>query len=169
LYLNLACGTDIKDGWQNLDVVSKWPLSRRACDVIWDARKDKIPFPDNSAEQIYAGSLILHLAPCWHASVLAEIHRVLSPQGFVTFDEVDMDVVLRRYLADPLDFGNNQLIWGEQGTVHGEDLVEFDKHCWGFTEASLRKTLESAGFKIDARIQVHQVYYDLALRCSKGA
>ena len=167
--LNLAAGTDQKDGWINLDVVSKWPLATRACDVIWDARKDRIPYPDDSAEEIYAGYLLLHLAPCWHATVLAEIRRVLSPAGFVTFGEVDMDVVLRRFLADPLDSGNNQLIWGEQGNIHGEDLVEFDKHCWGFTEASLRSTLKDAGLVVEGRVKIHDVYYDLALRCTKGS
>ena len=166
--LNLASGTDIRDGWINLDVVAKWPLSRRGCDVIWDARTGKIPFPDGSAEEVYAGYLLLHLSPCWHVPVLSDIHRVLAPNGVAVFDEVDMEIVVRRFLDNPLDYNNNQLIWGEQGNIHGEDLVEFDKHCWGFTESSLRTTLEQAGFKVLERFVQHKVYYDLALRCSKA-
>src|SRR5450631_2524408 len=59
LRLNLASGTDLRsgDGWVNLDVVPRWPGTARGCEVIWDATRDRIPFPDGSVDEVYAGYL----------------------------------------------------------------------------------------------------------------
>lgn len=114
--LNLASGTDLRNApWINLDVVSRWPNTIKGCDIIWDARKDKIPFADNSIDEIYAGYLLLHLAPRFHEQVLAEIWRVLSPNGILVIGEVDMREVMIRYLNNPFDPNFSDLIWGEQG------------------------------------------------------
>ena len=165
LRLNLASGTDIKDGWVNLDIVPKWPAAKRGCDMIWDARKDAIPFGDNSVDEIYAGYLLLHLAPYYHKPVLAEIRRVLAPTGILTVGEVDMEIVLERYLDDPSDKRYSELIWGEQAA----EFAEFDKHCQGFTEQTLRELLCDNGFKDFKRINIHcaGVFYELTIQCRK--
>lgn len=169
LKLNLAAGTDLKPPpWRNLDVVPLWPNAKRGCDVIWDARHDIIPFPDGSADEVVAGYLLLHLAPKYHEPVLKEIHRVLCPGGKVQFGEVDMDVVMRRWLDDPEDVGLSELIWGEQGhrTAAGFEVFEqWDKHCWGFTELKLRGLLERAGFRQLKRVKIHaaEVFYELTV------
>lgn len=168
--LNLASGTDLKDGWVNLDIVPRWPGTARGCDVIWDARKDVIPFDDGTATEIYAGYLLLHLAPTHHDRVLQDIRRVMADNAVLVVGEVDMDVVMRRYLDDPTNTSYSELIWGEQGTIHGTDLSEFDKHCQGFTEESLRALLRKNGFGSFSRINIHNsaVYYELTVRCSKA-
>lgn len=170
LRLNLASGTDIRDGWVNMDIVPRWPVARRGCDFIWDARRDRIPYPDDSVSEIYAGYLLLHLAPKFHRPVLAEIRRVIVPDGVVMVGEVDMDIVMRRYLANPMDSRCSELIWGEQGSVHGDSFADFDKHCQGFTEASLRTLLMECGFGQFQRVQFHcaDVYYELTLTCRKA-
>jgi len=169
LRLNLASGTDIRDGWVNMDVVPKWPMSRRGCEIVWDARKDALPFRDNTVDEIYAGYLLLHLAPMYHARVLQEILRVLSPTGYVQFGEVDMAIVMDRYLKNPADARTHELIWGEQGSTHGENLAAFDKHCCGFTEKSLADTLDGAGFSNMRRVKIHcdDVWYELTMNAYK--
>ena len=82
--LNLASGTDLKPSpWVNLDIVPRWPNTDRGCDVVWDARKDKIPFADNSVDEVYASYLLLHLAPRFHAPgfdwFLAEFSSASAP------------------------------------------------------------------------------------------
>jgi predicted SAM-dependent methyltransferase len=169
LRLNLACGTDYKEGWVNADVVRQWP-GARPCDLVWDARKDPIPFPDDSADEIYAGYLFLHLLRRYHAPVLAEIRRVLRPGGVLRVGEVDMEDVFRRYLAEHgIDPRLDQLIWGEQGEIHGAALTEFDTHVQGFTETTLRQFLTDGGFKDIRRIQIHvaEVWYELTLEARK--
>jgi hypothetical protein len=170
LRLNLASGTDIRDGWVNMDVVPKWPIARRGCDIVWDARTDPLPFRDNAVEEIYAGYLLLHLAPVYHERVLQEIRRVLSPSGVVQFGEVDMQRVMERYLADPSNPSIHNLIWGEQGKEHGVELAAFDKHCCGFTEQTLRDTLDSAGFDGMERTRIHcaEVWYELTMNAHKA-
>lgn len=169
LRLNLGCGTNIMEGngWVNLDIVKKWPLSTRACDVLWDARTDKIPFADGTVDEIYSGYLLMHLAPTFHPGVLNEMKRVLRPSGRLVVGEVDMEVVMARFLKDPLNHSCHQLIWGEQGELHGENLADFDKHCHGFTHASLVKTLTDYGFADMQRIQIHssEVFYELTVAC----
>jgi SAM-dependent methyltransferase len=107
--LNLASGTDIRSApWVNLDIVHKWPLATRGCDVIWDARKDRIPFGDATADEVYAGYLFLHLAPHHHARVLADIRRVLQTGGRLVVGEVDMPIagaVIRKSALGRVDLG----------------------------------------------------------------
>jgi hypothetical protein len=174
--LNLASGTDLKPyPWINLDIVPKWPEVAKGCDVIWDARTDAIPFSDNSIDEIYASYLLLHLAPRFHKQVLSEMWRVLSTDGVLTVGEVDMVETMARFLKDPLNKSYSDLIWGEQGirpewTVDiGEKLADYDKHCQGFTEGSLKKTLEIAGFSSFNKIKLHSdiVFYELTLTCKK--
>lgn len=168
--LNLASGTDLRPPpWINLDIVARWPNTARGCDVVWDARTQNIPFPDFSVDEIYAGYLFLHLAPQHHRRVLNDIHRVLKVDGRLVVGEVDMELVFARWLYDPTDKQNFELIWGEQGDVHGSDLAEFDKHCHGFTEKTLRDFLYEGGFKKANRIQVHSaaVWYELTIETFK--
>ena len=178
LRLNLASGTDLKEGngWLNLDIVPRWPNTTRGCDVVWDARRDKIPFPDGSADEVYAGYLLLHLAPMYHSPVLAEIRRVLQPGGILVVGEVDMPKVMERWLrsvagvfAQDGDARAAELIWGEQGIEHGAELAAFDKHCCGFSEATLRRRLAQSGFDVGARVQIHHpdVWWELTLQCRR--
>lgn len=172
--LNLAAGTDLKPyPWVNLDIVPQWPGATRGCDIIWDARKDKIPFSDNSVDEVYASYLLLHLAPRFHAPVLAEIRRVLMPTGVMVVGEVDMRKVMAKYLENPFDPSTSDLIWGEQAIrpewpiERAEELADFDKHCQGFTEETLKDTLTKAGFGNFTPRRLHAVYYELTIVCQK--
>lgn len=170
--LNLASGTDLRPApWVNLDIVPKWPIAARGCDVVWDARTQPIPFPDGSADEIYAGYLFLHLAPHHHARVLADIRRVLQPGGVLVVGEVEMDAVVLRWCESPTDPRLAELIWGEQGDVHGAQLAEFDKHCHGFTHPTLHAFLTEGGFANIRRVSVHKqpdVWYELTLEATKA-
>ena len=174
--LNLASGTDIRDGWFNLDVVKQWPNTRRGCDIVWDARTDHIPFFDNSVSEIYAGYLLLHLAPVYHEKVLKEIYRVLSPDGELVIGEVDMEILLKRWLDNPSDSYLSGLVWGEQGNLGGngdfrlnDTYSEFDKHCQGFTQKSLEDLLLKYRFCDFNRIKIHseECWYELTIKTRK--
>jgi ubiquinone/menaquinone biosynthesis C-methylase UbiE len=165
--LNLACGTDYQAGWVNLDVV-QWP-NAQSPDVFWDARKDPIPAGDNTATQIKAGYLLLHLYPHFRPFVMSEIRRVLKPGGEVLFDEVDMKVVMERWLENPEDKRLNELIWGEVGDIHGQDLADYDRHTWGFTEGTLVKFIVQLGLKPLTRVAIHseEIFWHLTITATK--
>lgn len=170
--LNLACGTDVKPApWVNLDVVRKWPQAPRPCDILWDARKDRIPFAEGSVDEVKAGYLFLHLAPQHHTRVLKDIYRVLQPGGRLEVGEVDMEKAMTRWMKDPSDKSATQMIWGEQGNdVDGNEAYEeFDKHCQGYTPLTLRAFLEGVGLKAVKQIKLHaaEVWYELSMEAFK--
>lgn len=167
--LNLGCGSAYWPGYINADVVRQWPGYQPA-NVVCDARKP-LPFRDGAFGTVYLGHLLQHIAQPYHADCLAEVYRILESPGILVVTEVDIDIVLPRYLSDPLDNDVGQLIWGEQGKIHGEGLAEADTHRWGFSEASLRHVLETAGFKIGERTRLHgaAVYYECSIWATKEA
>jgi SAM-dependent methyltransferase len=166
LRLNLASGSDIKkgDGWRNLDVVPQWP-GYRPCDLVWDARTEKIPFGDGAAVEVYAGYLFLHIPRRHHVPLLQEIKRVLAPGGTLSVREVDMAKVMPRYLEDPTDPRMIELIWGEQGAVHGAEFTFADTHVAGYTRATMVAFLQRAGFR-DLRLHFEpqpELFWDFTL------
>jgi hypothetical protein len=172
LRLNIACGTDIRDDYVNIDVVKKWPLARRACDVLWDGESgEPLPFPDGCAVEVYAGYLLLHLRPRHHDRVLRDIHRVMAPDGLLVVSEVDMAVLMPRWLENPSDQYLSGLLWGEGGELPGvvseeqRALARYDDHRQGFTEESLRSVLARNGFPSATRVKRHAdgVFYELTL------
>ena len=167
--LNLASGTDSREGWVNLDVIRQWPNSPRPCDVLWDARSNRIPYADNIIEEIVAGYLLLHVPYEHHEPLVSEMFRVLRPGGRLELGEVDMPVAMQRWMANPADQQAREMIWGEQGNVHGPHLAQYDKHCAGHTEETLRALLEKHGFVRVKRFKQHapEVWWELSLEAWK--
>jgi predicted SAM-dependent methyltransferase len=168
--LNVGCGSAYWDGgYVNTDVIRQWPGYQPA-DVVCDARKP-FPFADGSFGTVYLGHLLQHIAQPHHADCLAECWRVLTAPGILVATEVDMDIVMPRFLQNPMDIPARELIWGEQGVIHGEGLVEADTHRHGFTEDSLREVLTDAGFTPGKRVRLHHrdVFYELSLSAAKEA
>lgn len=73
--LNLGCGTDIREGWTNLD-----SAALPGVDVVHELGSGPLPFDDASFDEILCKDVLEHveLEP-----VLREIHRVLRPGGRV--------------------------------------------------------------------------------------
>lgn len=167
LKLNLACGTDLKNGWLNLDAIARWPNTSRGCDIIWDARKDLIPFANNTVDEVRTGELFLHTPKIYHDFILADIIRVMKPCSTFTVNDVDMEWAMKEWLKNPSDKGLIKLIWGTQH----DDWADFDRHCSGFTAESLKEMLEEAGFINLQRINIHNpevTKYELTYTCQKA-
>lgn len=180
LRLNLASGTDLRDpsdGWLNLDIVPKWPSAARGCEITWDARKETIPFESGTVDEVVAGYLFLHTPPTHHDPLIREIYRVLKPGGRLEVGEADMAIVMPRWLANPDDRTASRMIWGEMGCDMDlkpdpdfYEYADYDKHCQGFTEATLRSLLSRGGFTNEARrFKRHaaEVYYEMTLEVLK--
>jgi ubiquinone/menaquinone biosynthesis C-methylase UbiE len=168
--INAASGTDLRPPpWVNLDIVKRWPSNSRDCDVLWDARTGVLPFPDNSADEIYAGYLLLHVSRVHHEPLMREMFRCLEPGGKITIDEVNMRAAMQRWLDNPRDESANEICWGEQGGHHGAEFIEYDTHRSGHTLATLMALMQNAGFQRVSRIQIHapEVWYALTMTAVK--
>jgi ubiquinone/menaquinone biosynthesis C-methylase UbiE len=169
LRVNLASGTDIRSGWVNVDIC-QWP-GYPPPDVYWDARTDRLPFPDGTVDEVVAGYLLLHVAPRHHDRLLNDIYRIMKPGGRLEIGEVDMRLALERWLTDPDDPSANDMIWGEQGNQRENwaHLEEYDKHRCGYDEAKLRRKLEQHGFGGFRRYKQHSeaVWYEMSVEVHK--
>jgi len=166
--LNLASGTDLRDPpWQNWDLCKRWPSNPRDCDRVWDARSDKIDLPDASVYEIVGGYLLLHVALPHHEPLMREAFRVLVPGGRIELGEVDMELAMRRWLANPQEESAHQMIWGEHGSIHGPEFEVYDQHVSGHTEATLRALLTNCGFVQIERFKQHAVWYELSVQARK--
>ncbi|NOY40511.1 MAG: methyltransferase domain-containing protein [Planctomycetes bacterium] len=71
--LNLGCGTDIKKGWTNLDIVDL-----PGVDVVWGIEDLPLPFEDQQFEEVLCKDILEHVD---YILVLQDIHRILKPGG----------------------------------------------------------------------------------------
>lgn len=79
--LNLGCGRNILEGWINLDIV---PLD--GVDVVADldnCRNNKLPFEDNSMDEIVANHVIEHINN--PLDLMEELHRISKPNAKAIF------------------------------------------------------------------------------------
>lgn len=74
--LNLGCGTDIRQGWVNLDIA---PLP--GVDVVHDLRVLPLPFKDETFDYILCSDILEHFLD--YVPLLEELHRVVKTGGDV--------------------------------------------------------------------------------------
>lgn len=126
--LNLGCGEFPAEGWVNVDCHAGLNP-----DVVADLAS--LPFPDNSAEMVYAGHVFEHVDPDRLPAVLAEVRRVL---------------------AGPLMVVGPDLTRAEQGWPEVVDEIKAgagrwpgDAHLWDCREDIMLGYLQDAGFTAD--------------------
>ena len=74
--LNLGCGTDIREGWVNLD-----SAALPGVDVVHDINSLPLPFAADSFDEIVCQDILEHIAD--YTPLLKELHRVLAPGGML--------------------------------------------------------------------------------------
>lgn len=122
LKLNLGCGEHYAPGWVNIDA-----FGGVRADVF--ANLDALPYPDSSAELVYAGHVLEHIHPDDLPAVLREVRRVLAPGG--QFCAVGPD-------CDRIDPVREPDLYRMAGEGHdGIGLNPHAPHLWSCTEALL--------------------------------
>ena len=92
LLLNLGCGKVFHSKWSNFDTVSQAP-GVKECDV-----RSGLPFADESIDICYSSHMIEHLIPAEAHRLLAEIFRILSPNGIIRIVVPDLELLVNNYL-----------------------------------------------------------------------
>ena len=136
-----------KNEWINIDVCKDFKGKNFAV-----ADGCKLPFKDNSFDEIQAIHILEHIERSKHKAFFNEIYRTLKLNG-VIFIEVPDFIAICNYLSDIHNKKNHpnyqeQLrIWTL--SVYGKGRYYGDTHRWGFYKELLQLELEAVGFKVD--------------------
>lgn len=150
LKLNIACGKDYREDYINVDLYSENTLK---IDAQFDAMK--IPYPDNTVDEILALHVIEHFDFFEGQRVLAEWYRVLKPGG--------------KLLLETPDFLENCRAFVDADEHKRVELYNnFFAHAWFpggahkflFTQSQMNTQLTWAGFRQYSRITPLSNHYD---------
>ncbi len=132
LHLNLGCGTDIKQGYVNID-----QRQMEGVDQIADV--SNLPYPDKSVSEILANDVVEHFPRERTEEVLAEWARTLRPDGILTIQCPDV-----RALAHGLVL--NQISTKEFARrIYGGQDYSGNFHYAGFDIPTMKRMLRNHG------------------------
>jgi len=135
--LNLGSGKFILKGFVNIDKIKQLGVDR-----ILEI-KDKLDYPDESIEEIYAGHFIEHLKVEDVINLLKDCYRVLKKEGKITITIPDFEKIFQQF-----DFKTaNQIIMhiDVPKTTLKENDNDIHKSLW--TDYYLMDILREIGFK----------------------
>ncbi len=135
--------------WTDLDIRKEIPLPNHTSyrpDIVADAKE--IPIRDNYYKEILAHSILEHFGKREHLNYLKEWYRVLKNGGKLVLSVPDVQRVAKKVLST-----SHQKQYEAINLLYGEQDFKENTHKWGFTEKSLKATLEQIGFKNFKRLR----------------
>jgi hypothetical protein len=105
---------------------------------------DRLPFPDNSVEEIYTSHMVEHWPRSEFPAALHEWHRVLKPGGRLRIRCPNFELYVREWLEGDYDYR-----WG-RGIINifgHDDRGPGTHHFTGFTAERLDRLLSENGFE----------------------
>lgn len=141
LKINLCSGSDIRNGYLNIDIRR---LDPRILQV--DIEKELLRvFPNESVSEILANDCIEHISWRVVPYLIKDVHRVLECGGVFTMRVPDLEVIANlTFSGNP---GYSDFMRLSYWIFGNQDYPE-NTHKSGFTKAIVRKLLEDAGFKV---------------------
>lgn len=169
--INLGSGPDGIDGWDNLDwgllpLVSKfgiiqkilikvglldknyllsWPKIR-LCDI-----RGKLPYTDNSIEQVYCSHVLEHLEKWQTINLLKEVKRILKKGGIMRIVLPDLKKILEVYSKNGAD-QFCRVLWGFDKDIKPNNLIKslqrkfIRPHQWMYNKKSFEEVIKISGF-----------------------
>lgn len=146
-----------------LDPVRRAKLRSLPANIVAHDLRQGIPFPDRSADVVYHSHLLEHLDRSDAESLMAEIRRVLKPDGIQRVVVPDLEIFARAYLAH-----------GESCLATEAEVARHDEYVAAMIEQSVRReadgTSRQAPFRrrVETRLlgdarrrgETHQWMYD---------
>jgi len=126
--LNLGCGFDKRPGYVNIDIR---PEVRP--DLILDLEKRRLPFANNSVDEILAKDVLEHFSFRRVRDILKDWHRVLRPGGRLLLQVPDLEFLARNVILGGADWEQISF-W-----VYGAQDYPQNLHKSGFTIPTLRR------------------------------
>jgi predicted SAM-dependent methyltransferase len=168
LKVNLGCGTDVREGWVNIDLFTDGPPPAPGARVVnFDLRRG-LPLADGSCSVVYSSHFFEHLEYRDGVRLMRDCHRCLEPGGTFRTALPDLRQDFEAYVRadnraneefDELvgpDFGEDfELIRGLEPELRGRarvDYLNYSVYQYGehrviYDEEKLRLVLEHIGFR----------------------
>lgn len=108
--LHIGCGSDLKQGYVNIDVHSKEDISHRykrelPPDIpIFNYDIFHLPFDNCSVDEVICLGMLEHLSFVDEGRFFREMQRVLKPGGTFHFSVPDFEVACKQFLEAKDDF-----------------------------------------------------------------
>jgi len=144
--LNLGCGLDKRSGYVNIDVREdvKPDLAINLEDELLKR------FQDESVEEIFAKDFIEHLSWRIVEDFIRDCFRVLKKGGKMFIQTPDLEAIFNTTIRNPnYRFGELEGFKAISFWVYGAQDYKENLHKCGFTILTLKKLLESIGFKVE--------------------
>jgi FkbM family methyltransferase len=136
LKLHLACGFDYLEGYINVDL---YPQQGARVDASFDVKK--LPYEDNSVDEIRALHIIEHFDFYEGQEVLKEWFRALKPGGKLILETPDLLESCRAFAEGSID--DQVHLYGH---LFAQPWIPGQVHKFLFTETQLKTQLGWAGF-----------------------
>jgi len=134
LKLHLGCGDMIIPGFINCDLYND--KAEVKCDV------KKLPYEDNSIDEIYNAHIIEHFDYFEALDVLKEWKRVLKPDGKLSIETPDFFAICDALVKAPE--GERFMLYDQ---FFGKPWLPGQTHKFLYTENQLGNTLNNLGFR----------------------
>lgn len=124
--LNLGCGTDIREGYVNVDF-------RKTHESVLEVDLSKFPWPfeDSSADEILMLDFLEHFPYAKTETILLECHRIIKDDGIVVIQVPDAEHLTRALVADGDYLCNRcgESMWepAPSNPRHGDNPVQHTK------------------------------------------
>ena len=144
--LHLGCGTNILDGWANLDLNDGPGVIR--CDLT-----RRLPVASSSVDLIFSEHFVEHISHAQARVLIAECRRVLKPGGIIRISTPNLKALVREYslgrVTEWTDVG-----WSPSSpcTLLNEGLRLWG-HQYVYDAGELTALLADAGFQNIAAVE----------------
>lgn len=162
LRLHLACGPNVVDGWENIDILKSPGIKNL------DLRKP-MPYRDRSVDAIFHEHFIEHLTKKEAESFFKECHRILKPNAVMRVGWPDLKKLIdayffknRKYKKYVLPFLENHRFGENWDEILSDCLFDWE-HRYAYTAKHLIMVLERTGFKEVGVKKYKDSDYDIAL------
>lgn len=144
--LNLGCGKDIREGYDNIDIFSQNPK------VIKGDVTNLSNYQDNSVDEVLALDIIEHFPGVKVLSVLKEWCRVLKPGGLLIIRTPDIEVIFDHFYPKAK---NGQITWKRlSDIINGSQTTPYQFHHVTLSYSWLNQMLEECGIVATQKVRI---------------
>lgn len=156
--LNLGCGLNKMDEFINIDV-------EPSCkpDVICNFLTGKLPYKDNTVDEIVLFHTIEHINKKLHSHLLAEIWRVLKPTADLLVSYPEFLVCVENWKTN---YHGQKTFW--EATIFGRQLYSSDYHVCIIHTPDFIDFLKHSGFTSIKSNHEPLEHCNTIVSCKKG-